>query len=204
MGDNMDKYNSIRNKRLFNSLIFIIILFFIIGIFVTIFLSKQDNNIIKDSLNNFLINIKDNKIDNFYIKNTIISYIICNTIIFILTLSIIGIVVNIISLAYKSFSLSFTIFNIIKIYKLKSIFLISYVIPDIFNLFISLVYSYYLIKFSKKLIDKLFRKKDYNIKSLLKKNLKLYIICLTMFIINTILKLYVVPNMIKPFINKIM
>ena len=59
-------------------------------------------------------------------------------------------------------------------------------------------------EFSKKLIDKLFRKKDYNIKSLLKKNLKLYIICLIMFIINTILKLYVDPNMIKPFINKIM
>ena len=195
----MDKYMEEKNKSLFKRLILLIIVFFIVGLFVTIFLSKDNNKIIKDSLEEFILNI--NKIDKTYVKNTIINYIVINIVIFILTLSIIGTPLNIVYIAYKSFSLSFTIFNIFKVYKFKGIFLLSYVVPDILNLVVSLVYSFYLIRFNKKLLDKMFKKKDYNINNLMRKNLKLFIICLTLFILNTIIKIYLVPNMIKPFVK---
>ena len=195
----MDKYMEEKNKSLFKRLILLIVVFFIVGLFVTIFLSKDNNKIIKDSLEEFILNI--NKIDKTYVKNTIINYIVINIVIFILTLSIIGTPLNIVYIAYKSFSLSFTIFNIFKVYKFKGIFLLSYVVPDILNLVVSLVYSFYLIRFNKKLLDKMFKKKDYNINNLMRKNLKLFIICLTLFILNTIIKIYLVPNMIKPFVK---
>jgi len=195
----MDKYMEEKNKSLFKRLILLIIVFFIVGLFVTIFLSKDNNKIIKDSLEEFILNI--NKIDKTYVKNTIINYIVINIVIFILTLSIIGTPLNIAYIAYKSFSLSFTIFNIFKVYKFKGVFLLSYVVPDILNLVVSLVYSFYLIRFNKKLLDKMFKKKDYNINNLMRKNLKLFIICLTLFILNTIIKIYLVPNMIKPFVK---
>lgn len=195
----MDKYMEEKNKSLFKRLILLIVVFFIVGLFVTIFLSKDNNKIIKDSLEEFILNI--NKIDKTYVKNTIINFIVINIVIFILTLSIIGTPLNIVYIAYKSFSLSFTIFNIFKVYKFKGIFLLSYVVPDILNLVVSLVYSFYLIRFNKKLLDKMFKKKDYNINNLMRKNLKLFIICLTLFILNTIIKIYLVPNMIKPFVK---
>lgn len=195
----MDKYMEEKNKSLFKRLILLIVVFFIVGLFVTIFLSKDNNKIIKDSLEEFILNI--NKIDKTYVKNTIINYIVINIVIFILTLSIIGTPLNIVYIAYKSFSLSFTIFNIFKVYKFKGIFLLSYVVPDILNLVVSLVYSFYLIRFNKKLLDKMFKKKDYNINNLMRKDLKLFIICLTLFILNTIIKIYLVPNMIKPFVK---
>lgn len=195
----MDKYNALKNKKLFKGLLFIVILFFIIGLFVTIFLSSKNNTIINDSLNSYIEEIKVETLNKTYIKNTIMNYIIINTLIFILTMSIIGIPINIVSLAYKSFSLSFTIFNVIKVYKINSIFMITYVLPDIFNLIISLIYSYYLIRFSKKILEKLFKKENIDLKRLIKKNIKLFIICLLIFILNTIIKIYVVPSLIKPF-----
>lgn len=197
----MYKYNSIKNRKLFKSLIFIIILFFIMGLIITIFLSKKNNLIIKSSLSAYIKEINSNILNETHIKNTVVNYIVVNIIIFILTMGIIGIPINIMSLAYKSFSLSFTIFNIIKIYKLNGIFLMSYVIPDILNLLVSLIYSYYLIRFNKNVLRKILHKENLDIKRLMKKSIKLFIICIIIFILNAFIKVYIVPSMIKPFIK---
>lgn len=197
----MYKYNSIKNRKLFKSLIFIIILFFIMGLIITIFLSKKNNLIIKSSLSAYIKEINSNILNETYIKNTVVNYIVVNIIIFILTMGIVGIPINIMSLAYKSFSLSFTIFNIIKIYKLNGIFLMSYVIPDILNLLVSLIYSYYLIRFNKNVLRKILHKENLDIKRLMKKSIKLFIICIIIFILNAFIKVYIVPSMIKPFIK---
>ncbi len=179
-------------------LIFIIcIVSFIIGILLPSILNEENKKIIETSLNTFFDTIKNNQIKtNELLFKTLTSNIIIDLTIWLLGISIIGIPIVIILLGFKSLSLGFTISSIISAYKLNGVIkALIYIVPNIINLFIFFVISYYSISFSVMLFNYLFQKKEYNKRIIVNRYLKLLVISIIILIFSSLIETYVVPKL---------
>ena len=154
----------LKDKKQFIIIFVICIVAFIIGVLLPSILNEENRKIIQTSLNSFFDTIKNNQLKtNELLFKTVTSNIIIDLILWLLGISIIGIPIVIILLGYKSLSLGFTISSIISTYKLNGVIkALIYIVPNIINLFIFFVISYYSISFSLMLFNYLFRKKEYN------------------------------------------
>lgn len=188
----------LNNKKL-TIILFVMIISALTGIFFITILKDNNKDIIINALKNYLEIIKNNKINyqSLFIKSLTTNILIV-LIIWILGISLIGIPIVLILLAFKTYSITFTYISIIYIYKLKGILLSSiYIIPHIINLFIIFLLSYYSINFSIILFNNLFRKLSYNKHLIVKKYIKILIISLILIIISSILETFIIPNIIK-------
>ena len=184
-------------NKLLTKLVIIVIVMIIIGILYISILSSKDRLLIKNSLETFFKSLKVIKHSKILINNFSIN-IISISLVFILSMSIIGIPIIITFLSYKSFVLGFTISSIIYYYKIKGIIItFIYILPLIINLFSLLVLSYYGIIISKKVFKLLFYKKELPIKKDVKRYIRLFIIVLLITIINTIFESYVIPSILS-------
>lgn len=152
----------LKEKKLFIIIFIVTVISFIIGILLISILSGNNKSLIVKSLNNFFISIKENKLNqSALLYKTLTNNIIINLIIWILGISIIGIPIVISILSFKSLTFGFTISSLIYTYKFNGIIKsIIYIIPNLINLFIIFVLSYYSISFSLMLFNYLFRKKN--------------------------------------------
>ena len=160
----------LKDKKQFIIIFVICTVAFIIGVLLPSILNEENRKIIQTSLNSFFDTIKNNQLKtNELLFKTLTSNIIIDLILWLLGISIIGIPIVIILLGYKSLSLGFTISSIISTYKLNGVIkALIYIVPNIINLFIFFVISYYSISFSLMLFNYLFRKKEYNVNFLKK------------------------------------
>lgn len=194
----MDK---VRKKYIF--LITIIIIGIITGIIFSNILSNDDEKLVYDKLTNYFLNIKEGtKID--YLQ-TFINSIKQNTIylviIWLLGLSIIGLVINSFLLYIKSFVLGFSIGSIINIYLYKGIILsIIYIFPSmILNILNILILIYYANDFSSKLFNLLFLKKEIKFSTIMKRYLYILLISGGIFLISSLLETFLTPFIMKLF-----
>lgn len=192
-------FNKLKSKKLLTTLLVIIIISFIIGLLFISIISKSNQELIKKTLDNFFIGIKNSELNYQHaLISSLTSNLLINFLIWILGISIIGIPVVILILISKSFILGFSISSIIYNYSFKGIpYTIIYIIPHIINLFIILVLGYYSIKFSLMLFNLLFRKKDYSKKIIVKRYIKLLIYSTIFFITSSVMEVYIVPNILK-------
>lgn len=192
-------FNKLKSKKLLTTLLVIIIISFIIGLLFISIISKSNQELIKKTLDNFFIGIKNSELNYQHaLISSLTSNLLINFLIWILGISIIGIPVVILILISKSFILGFSISSIIYNYSFKGIpYTIIYIIPHIINLFIILVLGYYSIKFSLMLFNLLFRKKDYSKKIIVKRYIKLLIYSTILFITSSVIEVYIVPNILK-------
>ena len=121
--------------------------------------------------------------------------------IWLLGISVIGIIVIVLLYFIESFSLGFTITSIIDNYKLKGIIgMFSYLFPSkiiyILNFILICLASF---RFSLQLIKYLFLKQDIDLKKQLKKYLKVLLMAILITIIYTLLDVFITPLMIKIF-----
>ena len=167
----------LKDKKQFIIIFVICIVAFIIGVLLPSILNEENRKIIQTSLNSFFDTIKNNQLKtNELLFKTLTSNIIIDLILWLLGISIIGIPIVIILLGYKSLSLGFTISSIISTYKLNGVIkALIYIVPNIINLFIFFVISYYSISFSLMLFNYLFRKKEYNKRIIVNRYLKLLV-----------------------------
>jgi len=198
---NKDKLLLQKKKYLF--LIIIMFLGLIAGITFLFFISKEDKQLLIESMNNFFISIKEHKLD--YINgliNSITSNCLYISIIWILGISIVGIPLILFLLFFKSFVLGFSITSIIANYGFKGVFLaFSYIFPhQLLFMLIRLLLGFYSISFSNKLFKVLFLKKNINLKEYFNKYLKILGICLIASIISSLIEIYITPNFINLFI----
>ncbi len=189
--------NKLKDKKQFILILIICIVAFIIGVLLPSILNEENRKIIETSLNSFFDNIKNNQVKtNELLFKTLTSNIIIDLIIWLLGISIIGIPLVIILLGYKSLSLSFTLSCIISTYKLNGIIkALIYLVPNIINLFIFFIISYYSISFSLMLFNYLFRKKEYNKKVIVNRYLKLLVISIVILIFTAVIETYVIPKL---------
>lgn len=187
----------LKEKKLFIIIFIVTVISFIIGILLISILSSNNKSLIVKSLNNFFISIKENKLNqSALLYKTLTNNIIINLIIWILGISIIGIPIVISILSFKSLTFGFTISSLIYTYKFNGIIKsIIYIIPNLINLFIIFVLSYYSISFSLMLFNYLFRKKEYNKRIIVNRYLKLLLISLLLLILTAVLESFVIPKL---------
>lgn len=187
----------LKDKKQFIIIFVICTVAFIIGVLLPSILNEENRKIIQTSLNSFFDTIKNNQLKtNELLFKTLTSNIIIDLILWLLGISIIGILIVIILLGYKSLSLGFTISSIISTYKLNGVIkALIYIVPNIINLFIFFVISYYSISFSLMLFNYLFGKKEYNKRIIVNRYLKLLVISIIILIFSSVIETYVVPKL---------
>ena len=187
----------LKDKKQFIIIFVICIVAFIIGVLLPSILNEENRKIIQTSLNSFFDTIKNNQLKtNELLFKSLTSNIIIDLILWLLGISIVGIPIVIILLGYKSLSLGFTISSIISTYKLNGVIkALIYIVPNIINLFIFFVISYYSISFSLMLFNYLFGKKEYNKRIIVNRYLKLLVISIIILIFSSVIETYVVPKL---------
>lgn len=177
----------------------------VIGIFVGIVfanvINKADKVLVEDKLTTYFLNIKDNKNINYFgnLLNSFLNNNLYLIIIWLLGLSIIGIVLNNFIIFFKSFVIGFSIGSIINVYLYKGIIgALIYIFPHhIINILVYIVLIYHANNFSIKLFKTLFLKRDNKIKELMPKYLKILLYCFIALSISALLETFLSPFIIK-------
>ena len=186
-----------------------IYLIFISIILMSIFLGFFFYFIISDSIKELVINTqKDffNNIDNIKYLSSFINSLLSNFIyiilIFILGLSVVGILFIALILVFKSFVVGFSISSIIGTFGFKGIILsFIYIVPhQILYLIILLLMSYYGCGFSVKLFKHIFKRSVINFRMVKKKYIKILLICLGCSFLCSIYEIFIMPYFLKIFI----
>lgn len=200
------KFNSglaiiLPNKRINLFVIFVIVLGIISGTLFLLALSDTDKELVVNQITTFIKNINDNNINNFTaFKNSIIENLIFISIIWILGMSIIGIIFNIFAIYLKGFTLGFTLASFFHIYKYKGLLAgFIYIFPNsIINIFATIIVGVYSIILTTYLWKVIFIKdRSNNISKFLKKYLIILLISICLIGISSLCESYLVPSLLK-------
>ena len=191
-----------KNKKIFIFITILLIIGFVAGTLYITILSNTDKDLIKDTITNYFLQIKNSKLDKMHIfRQALSSNFIYVIGIWLLGISIIGLPIIICMIFYKSFIMGFSITSIIYKYKLKGIVLsFTYSFPyQLLNILIASFISLYAIKVSISIIKMMISKKHINFKVLIKKYFVVLLICLFLSLISSLIEGFVTPYFIKLF-----
>ena len=194
----MDK---LKKKYLF--LFIIVIIGIVIGVIFSNILSIDDEKLVYTKLTTYFNNLKNDVPINYFsnLIASIKSNLIYLIVIWVLGLSIIGLLFNNFILFFKSFILGFSIGSIVNIYLYSGLIIaFIYIFPSfLINLLIYIIMTYYANNFSLKLFNMLFRKKEFKFQPFIKKYAKLLGIFTCFLIITSLFETFITPMLIKLF-----
>ncbi len=181
---------------------------FIIGIttgsiFIMV-INANDKSLIVEHITNFFENVNSSNYSYLDSLKNILSlnyfYVI---VIWILGLSILGILVNMFLTYLKGFIIGFTTSSLIITYGFKSILaVILYIIPHtLINSLVIIVLTIYSITFSRYLLIQIFQKKDMKTKNFMKKYLIILLIAISLTLVSSISEVYLFPFLLKLIIK---
>ena len=196
------KFKNIRftTRNLIIFLISFSIVTLIIGFIFYFILSSQD----KDSVNQVVLNnfkMKDNYNYLKLLKKSIIQNTYNISLIWVLGLSVIGVIGNIFIYFCEMFSVGFTIASIISTYKTKGIIgIFVYLIPSkICYIVVLFLLTYFSIRISYKIIKLLFTKEEIKIKKDMQKYFKVLLFSFIIMIAISMLEIFIDPIFLNLF-----
>ena len=150
-------------------------------------------NSINSSSYSYLDSLKDMLSLNYF-------YII---VIWVLGLSILGILVNIFLTYLKGFIIGFTTSSLIITYGFKSLpAVILYIIPHtIINTLVIIILTIYSVTFSRYLFIQIFQKKDMKTKNFMKKYIIILLLAIGLTLISSLSEVYLFPMLLKLIIK---
>lgn len=161
--------------------------------------SEVDKNSVMTQIQTFFTNVSKGSIDNgLALKNSfIINYLFVFSI-WVLGLSMIGILLNIFLTYIKGFLVGFSISSIFLTYGYKGFLaILLYTFPSqIFNVIVVVVLSIYSIMFAKNLFQIILSKKGNN-RFMLKKYLFILMCGIIVSFVSSLLEVYVFPKLLK-------
>ena len=181
---------------------------FIIGIITgSIFImviNTNDKSLVVEHITKFFSNV--NSSDYSYLdslKNMLSLNYFYVIVIWILGLSILGILVNIFLTYLKGFIIGFTTSSLIITYGFKSILaVILYIIPHtLINSLVIIILTIYSITCSRYLLIQIFQKKDMKTKNFMKKYLIILLIAVALTLVSSISEVYLFPFLLKLIIQ---
>ncbi len=198
-----NKFNLIKQKKIYLVFISMIILSILFGFFFYFIISDSNKLLVINIQKEYFNGISSNNINylsSFF--NSILSNSLYIFLIFILGLSVVGFVFIIGIVLIKSFILGFTISSIIGTFGLKGILLsFIYIFPhQILFLIILLLMCYYGCSFCYRLFRNLFVRTIVNFKSIKDKYLKVFGVSILGGIICSLYEVFIVPSLISFFI----
>lgn len=189
------------DKKINTFIMFIIILGIISGSLFLVVLKDNDKTLVIEKINTFFTNISTNNINNLEaFKNAFIENIIFVLLIWILGMSIIGIIINIFMIYLKGFIIGFSLSSFFLVYKYKALLAgLIYVFPtSIINILVSLILGVYSVLFTINLLKIIFIKdKELNMKRFIKKYILVLIISIILIIISSLTEGFLVPSLLK-------
>ncbi len=191
------------SKKINFFVVTVLILGLISGSIFLITLNSTDkaNTILQ--IQTFFNNVSKNNINNGQaLKNSLIINYTFIGVIWILGLTIIGVLFNIFLNYIKGFIIGFSISSIIATYKTKGLLAaLLYVFPSqVFNVIIISVLTIYSIMFSSNLLKVVTSKKNNN-KLMLKKYTIILIFSIILSFISSLAEVYLFPNILKIIIS---
>ncbi len=191
----------VKVNKLFRFLTIITVISFIIGILFISILSDSNKDIIKSSINTYFNGIFNGEFTYFKsILSVSISNVILTLFIWIMGISVVGSIIGILYLIYKSFLVGFSLVSIIYTFKVKGLLLgIIYIIPEAVFLVIYFFLVYYATSFSSILIRYLFERETFDKNRYLKRYFKILWVVLGLVIINSLILVFIIPNLLKMF-----
>lgn len=186
------------NKKIMLFLTILTIIGIITGAFLIVILNVSDKNLIKEYIQTFIDNINSfNYIES--LKNSLIISLILTIGIWILGISVIGLLFVILIIFWKSFVLGFTISSFIITYNLKGLMLsFVYIFPSfIINLLVLMYLGSYSIKFSLIIIKSIVSKKKLELSKLMHKYLIVLILTLIINLLTSLFEVFITPILLK-------
>lgn len=189
----------IKNNKLLFILATLTVISLILGLLFPAILSQENTELIKKSVTSFFTAIKTNQLNYpSALISSLSNNLICSLGIWLLGISIIGLPIILICIIFKGFLIGFSFTSILITYGIKGVlYAIIYTLPNIINLLGLFLLSYYAISFSISLFNDLFRKKEMNKKTIIKRYLKIGIYAFIYFIISSLLEIYIIPAILK-------
>lgn len=193
------------NRRI-NFFVLAVILFGIIsGTIFLLALNETDKELVVSQITNFLVNIKDNNINNFNaFKNCVFENLIFVFLLWICGMSVVGVIFNVFAVYLKGFMIGFTLSSFFLVYEFKGLLAgFLYLFPaGIIYIIISLIIGVYSIILTIYLWKAIFMKdRSNNTLKFLKKYLFVLLICLVLIGISSLCEAYLFPAIIKLFIK---
>lgn len=184
----------IKRNKILSILLILTIISGLIGILFNIFINDEYKEIITKNI----VLLINNKLINY--KKLLINNISITLIIWVLGISILGIILIIPIYLFKVFILFFEAISLLINLGIKNILLILlYLLPNIINTIVFFIICYYSVTYSIYLIRHIFRNIKYNMYTITKKYLLILIISLGIITISTLLEIFILPrlNIIK-------
>lgn len=188
------------NKKINIFIITVLILGIISGSVFLVVSNETDKASVITQIETFMKNIDNNSIDNgLALRNSLIINYLFVGFIWILGLSMIGVLVNIFLTYIKGFLVGFSISSIFLTYGYKGVLsALLYTFPtQIINIIVVLLLSIYSIMFAKNLLQIIIVKKATNNRLMLKRYFVILIMCIILSFISSLLETYVFPNILK-------
>ena len=194
------------NKKINFFTFSILLLGFVTGCIFLVILKNSDKNIVINQISNYFKSINDNNYNyGTSLKNNLIINNFYVIIIWLLGLSIIGIIFQIFILYIKSFILGFTVSGMMLTYKIKGIIssLLYLVFGELLSLIGVLIISTVSTYFTLYLIKLIFKKKNRVVSN--KKEIKKYcimlLICVILVSLSSVLESFLLPKILKLIIS---
>lgn len=184
-------------------IITILVLGLISGSIFLVMLSETDKTSVINQIKTFFDNIANGSINSgLALKNSLIINYIFVLVIWILGLSIIGILFNVFLVYIKGFILGFSISSIIATYNYKAIpATLLYVFPQqVLNVIVICILAIYSVMFTKNLLAIIINKKNNN-RLMLKKYTIILIFSIITSFISSASEVYLFPNLLKLIIS---
>lgn len=191
------------NKKINFFVTTVLLLGIISGAIFLMISNETDKSSVITQIQTFFSNIKNGSIDNgLALRNSLIINYIFVGCIWIMGLSIIGVLVNIFLTYIKGFLIGFSISSIILTYGPKGILAsLLYTFPSqILNIIVVITLSIYSIMFAGNLLKIISSKKGNN-RLMLKKYIIILMSCIIISFISSLLEIYVFPNLLKLIIS---
>lgn len=190
----------LNNKNLVIFLSSLFVVSILAGMFFFFYIKSSDKEALEVSIKSFFE--VPNSIDYFgVLKDNSINYIFDFILIWILGLSVIGIVFVLFLFFSEGFSIGFALAGIFKTYGFKGIIAsFTYLIPTRIVYLLGLfIITFFASKISYKIIKLLFSKSEVSMKTVMRQYIKILIICLVIAALTSVFKTFVDPFMIKFF-----
>ncbi len=196
---NLDKYKGIKKRKIFLILLIISIISILFGILFLAILDKNGKMIVSTTMTSYIKNLNYDRKELFLLlKNNVLITIVM----WLFGISLFGVIFELIFLVVKSFTLGFSISSFIYTFKLKGIYIgFIYLFPNIFNLVIYFILGFFAINYSIYLFQYIFKNKEYNLKLIMKRYIRVLLISIFLLIISSLVSYFIVPNILKLFTN---
>lgn len=189
----------IKRNKLLSILALLTILTFLIGILYPAVVDNNTREIISKNITDLISSIKNNMSfkDFFKLLSSNYTFII---IIWILGISIFGTIIVLILYLFKVFIFGFELSSLIINLKLSNIiFIILYTLPNLLYIAIYFILVLFSISYSITLFKMIFLHKNYTIRIITKKYIKILLVSLLLILLLSIINIFITPKLIKIF-----